>query len=154
MEEETADRNSQAGSRQNSPADHRTLFISYFDLNDSLFDATLFDGPWRVMVSGSVGSLLKLTWGVVEVARNLHRRSVGASAPSQIVKQQVLRTRGCWEEGSFLLWAVKLTCLGIHLNFCEPGIGIIQRLVLLVTWPQGKGLWVGYIDTERQVYDG
>lgn len=119
---------------------------NYFNLNTS--DGAHLAGQLRMMVSGSPGFVLKLTWAGVEMAKNLHRSHGSGSGPQ--LRASSLNSRSCaspapeqsytWaqgrEEESFLLLAIKLICLDINLNFCEPGIGMIQCYsVLFVMWP-------------------
>lgn len=111
-------------------------------------DGAHLAGPLRMMISGSPGFVLKLTWAGAEMAKNLHQSHGSSSGPQLRVSS--LNSRSCanpapeqsyiWaqgrEEESFLLLAIKLICLDINLNFCEPGIGMIQCYsVLFVMWP-------------------
>lgn len=71
------------------------------------------------------GTYTDAAWGPL---RPGERRSLNSRAVHTVHAGLLSVTPLALEEESFLLWTVKLTCLGINLSFCEPGIGIIQRL--------------------------
>ena len=61
----------------------KPCFLSYFHLNGFLSNRNHLAGPLMMIVSGSTVSLLKLTWSVVETVKNLRKRGMRTSGPSQ-----------------------------------------------------------------------
>lgn len=139
---------------------------SYFNLHDFLSNRNHLAGPLSMIVSGSIGSLLKLTPSVVEMAKNLRKiqcEDLWAAAESRSLNcrchtnpaAQYSHTRAQGgKEWSSLLLAVKLISLDINLSLCEPGVRIIQWPLLVITWPLGRKPWVGCIDEEIRLGTG
>lgn len=72
---------SHMGTRPTFPRIAWYCFTSSFNVNNFLSNGSHLAGPLRMMVSGSTVSLLKLTWSVAEMAKNLHKRHARPSGP-------------------------------------------------------------------------